>query len=83
MKAKLLLLVGKAYAYEMLDDEHRQLAEVLHQVRGKVAISGYHGTLMDTLYKDWRAIEAPIKHCHSIKKPRQEVLWVNYDYYYV
>lgn len=73
----------KAYAYEMEDGEHRQLAEVLYHVRGKVAISGYHGPLMDTLYKDWRAIEAPIKHCHSIKKPRQEVLWVNYEHYYV
>jgi DNA adenine methylase len=69
---------NKAYAYEMVDDEHCKLAEVLRQVHGKVAISGYHGTLMDTLYKDWRFIEAPIKNCHSIKKPRQEVLWVNY-----
>ncbi len=69
---------NKAYAYEMSDEEHYKLAEVLLQARGKVAVSGYHGALMDQLYKDWRCIEAPIKHCHSIKKPRQEVLWVNY-----
>ncbi len=70
---------NKAYAYEMVDAEHCKLAEVLLHVRGKVAVSGYHGTLMDKLYKDWRYIEAPIKNCHSIKKPRQEVLWVNYE----
>src|SRR5579885_770507 len=70
---------NKAYAYEMSDHDHRELAEVLRHVRGKVAVSGYHGTLMDELYKDWRCIEAPVKYCHSIKKPRQEVLWVNYE----
>ena len=70
---------NKAYAHEMLDQDHRELAEVLLHVRGKVAISGYHCDLMDELYKDWRSIEAPIKNCHSIKKPRQEVLWVNYE----
>lgn len=69
---------NKAYAYEMSDEGHYKLAEVLLHVRGKVAVSGYHGDLMDKLYKDWQCIEAPIKHCHSIKKPRQEVLWVNY-----
>lgn len=70
---------NKAYAYEMRDQDHRDLAEVLRHVRGKVAISGYHGTLMDELYGDWRCVEAPVKHCHSIKKPRQEVLWINYE----
>jgi DNA adenine methylase len=68
----------KAYAYEMTDEEHRNLAQVLHNVRGKVALSSYHCQLMDELYSDWRCIEAPIKLCHSIKQPRQEVLWVNY-----
>lgn len=68
-----------AYGYEMTDDEHRELAEVLHAVKGKVAISGYHCDLMDELYSDWRSIEAPPKNAHSIKKERTEVLWINYD----
>jgi DNA adenine methylase len=42
-------------------------------------VSGYHGKLMEELYKDWRCWEAPVKNCHSVKKPRQEVLWTNYD----
>ena len=45
---------------------------------GKVALSGYHCALMDELYRDWRCIEAPVKNCLSVKRLRQEVLWVNY-----
>lgn len=69
---------SNAYGYEMTDDEHRELAQVLHNVKGKVALSSYHCDLMDELYDNWRYIEAPIKNCHSVKKPRIEVLWVNY-----
>lgn len=70
---------SKAYAYEMTDDEHRQLAGVLRSVKGKVALSGYDCTLMQQLYDDWNCIKAPLKHCHSVKELRQEILWVNYD----
>jgi DNA adenine methylase len=70
---------NKAYAHEMTDEQHRELASVLRNVKGKVALSGYHCDLMDDLYSDWRYIEAPIKNCHSVKKPRTEVLWINYD----
>ncbi|CEJ44832.1 DNA adenine methylase [Umezakia ovalisporum] len=70
---------SKAYAYEMTDDEHRQLAGVLRSVKGKVALSGYDCTLMQQLYDDWNCIKAPQKHCHSVKELRQEILWVNYD----
>nr|WP_202798137.1 DNA adenine methylase [Methanocella conradii] len=68
----------KSYKYEMSEEEHLRLADVLHGVKGKVAISGYHCELMDRLYNDWKCIEEPVKNCHSIKKPRREVLWVNY-----
>lgn len=70
-----------AYAFEMTDDEHRDLSTVLHNVAGKVALSSYHCELMDELYHDWNYIEAPEKKCHSVKKLRVEVLWVNYDPY--
>lgn len=70
---------SNAYGHEMTDEEHRELAEVLHAVRGLVAISGYHCRLMDELYGDWHCHEAPIKNALSVKSPRQEVLWTNYD----
>jgi DNA adenine methylase len=63
----------------MSDEEHVRLAKLLHSVKGKVAISGYHCDLMDELYKDWFCVEAPVKKCHSSKSSRKEVLWLNYD----
>ena len=69
----------KAYAYEMKDDEHRQLAEVLQRVQGKVAISGYDSKLFNELYSDWYRTEALERQIHSSKAMRQEVLWTNYD----
>jgi DNA adenine methylase len=62
----------------MTDIEHEELAEVLHQVKGKVAISSYRCDLMDRLYRDWNCVEAPAKRCHSVKKWRTEALWINY-----
>jgi DNA adenine methylase len=70
---------NNAYAYEMTDEQHRELAKTLHKVKGKVAISGYHGALMDELYADWHCIEAQPKNCHTSKGERTEVLWVNYE----
>jgi DNA adenine methylase len=69
---------SKAYGFEMTDKAHTDLATALKKVRGKVAVSGYRCDLMDTIYKDWSCIEAPPKHCHSIKKMRQEAVWTNY-----
>lgn len=69
---------SKAYGFEMTDQAHRELAAVLAEIKGKAAISGYRGPLMDKLYKNWRRHAAPAKNCHSIKKPRSEALWTNY-----
>lgn len=69
---------AKAYAYEMSDAEHRQLAEVLHAVKGKVALSSYPSALMNELYHDWTLIEAPARNVHSVKQERVEHLWINY-----
>lgn len=75
-----------AYGFEMNDWEHQALAEVLKNVKGKVALSGYHCKLMDELYKDWNYVESTPKKAHStntrtdkIKQDRLEVLWVNYE----
>lgn len=74
-----------AYAYEMTNSEHIELARLLHGVKGKVAISGYYSPLMNDLYQDWTPIESPPKKAHStntrpdsVKQERTEVLWVNY-----
>ena len=69
---------SNAYEYEMTNEEHQELASVLHNLKGRVALSGYHCNLTDKLYADWYCVEAPAKNCHSVKKPRREVLWTNY-----
>lgn len=69
---------SKAYGFEMTDAEHERLATVLSRCAGMVAVSGYRCDLMDTFYRSWRRFDAPAKHCHSIKKVRQEGLWMNY-----
>jgi DNA adenine methylase len=68
----------KAYGFEMTDEEHRALARLLGKVKGKAAVSGYRCDLMYDLYRGWNRLDAPAKLCHSIKKSRQEALWVNY-----
>lgn len=69
---------NKAYGFEMNNEEHVNLAMLLNKIKGKAAISGYRCDLMDTLYKDWKRYDALEKHAHSIKKIRQECLWMNY-----
>ena len=69
----------KADTFEMSNEQHENLAEKLHMAKGKVAISGYKCPLMDQLYRDWKYIEGPSRVCHSVKTPRKEVLWVNYE----
>ncbi len=69
---------AKAYSFEMTDQEHVQLSRLLHQVKGKVALSGYECDLTCDLYKDWRVHREKPKKAMSIKKERQEILWTNY-----
>lgn len=69
---------AKAYQYEMSDEQHIALYNTLSNVKGRVAISGYHGPLMDELYQGWHVYEAPAKKVHSVKTERVEVLWTNY-----
>lgn len=44
------------YVHEMTDDDHRALAEVLHQVKGMVLLSGYDSDLYRELYPDWQRL---------------------------
>ncbi|RMH10773.1 MAG: DNA adenine methylase [Gammaproteobacteria bacterium] len=42
-----------AYRYEMDEDQHRELAMVLREIKGMALISGYPSALYDELYGDW------------------------------
>ena len=61
------------YGVEMTDDEHRELAVVLHKCRAKVALSGYPSELYDKLYRDWRMVQFDIaNHASGAKKKERE-----------
>ena len=68
-----------AYKFEMTSDEHHALAEVLRSIKGMAAVSGYDSPLMRELYNGWHRIAGPVKSANSVRQPRQEILWVNYD----
>ena len=70
---------SKAYSFEMTDDDHRSLAATLNGVAGKVALSGYHSSLYDELYRGWFVTASISKMAHSVKTERTEVLWTNYN----
>lgn len=65
------------YAHEMGDEqEHRELADQLHRLKGMVVLSGYQSELYKELYSDW--------HCETFKsyaadrgKERTECLWLS------
>ena len=69
----------RAYGFEMSERDHMRLAELLHSVKGKVALSGYKCPLLEKLYSDWTRIDAPPKIIHSVKETRQESLYINYS----
>ena len=68
-----------AYEHEMRDEEHVALADVLSSIRGRAVVSGYRTELYDRLFADWTRIDAPVRTAHSVRKPRQESLWVNFE----
>ena len=70
---------SSAYGHEMTDQDHRDLAAVLHELEGRAVLSGYRCDLYDELFGDWRRVDAPEKTCNSSKGIRRESLWMNFD----
>jgi len=64
------------YRHEMTDDQHRELAAVLHKCAGMVVLSGYPCDLYDAeLYPDWQRVTKSALADGARK--RVEVLWLN------
>lgn len=66
---------GADYRHEMTDDDHEALADVLHNLRGKVVLSGYPSSLYDALYADWPRVERKAMADGALE--RTEVLWLS------
>ncbi len=67
-----------AYGHEMTDNDHRDLARVLHRIEGRAVLSGYRSVLYEELFADWNRVDAPEKLCNSSKEKRTESLWMNF-----
>jgi DNA adenine methylase len=69
------------YKVEMTDDDHRELASVLHQCKAKVVLSGYASLLYQELYRDWRIVDCEVAN-HAAgggsKRRMIERIWMNY-----
>ena len=63
------------YAHEMTDDDHVQLADVLHQVSGMVVLSGYRCELYEALYRGWHRHDTEAWADKGAK--RVESVWLN------
>ena len=72
----------KAYGEnEMTDKDHRELLDVLKQVRGKVILSGLASKLYDDALSGWQRHTRDLPNnaaSGSTKRRMTEVLWCNF-----
>jgi DNA adenine methylase len=65
----------------MMVDDHRELAEILNNFKGKVLISGYPSRLYNQLYKNWKCEKKKMPNHASqqkVKPVKIELLWRNF-----
>jgi len=63
------------YTNEMSEQDHEELAQALHAVKGMVVLSSYPSTLYDGLYSGWRKMSKSTTAQNG--KGRVECLWLS------
>lgn len=63
------------YEYDMVEQDHVELADVLHGCEGGVILSSYPCELYEQLYAGWRKIEVEVR--TRTTKKATEVLWLS------
>ncbi len=66
-----------AYRHEMTDDQHRDLAAVLHACQGMVLLSGYDSDLYRHLFDSWLRHERTVRTNGNTPHMAAESLWLN------
>lgn len=66
------------YKHEFTTNDHIDLADQLHNIKGRAMISGYNSILYEDLYKDWNKVLFPVKKNNIRSSEVQEVIWMNY-----
>lgn len=64
-----------AYAHEMTDKEHREMAEIVCKIKGMAIVSGYDCTLYNEIFKGWNKVRK--KHFADGAAERLEILWLS------
>jgi len=64
-----------AYRYEMTDQQHEELAALLHEIEGMAIVSSYPCALYERLYHDWHQVRRRVR--TQAAKEATEVLWVS------
>ena len=73
---------GSNGQYEMTEEDHRKMLELLSQVKGKIMLSGYPSELYDQALEAWRRHDfiLPNNASGGTKKRRMiECLWCNFS----
>jgi DNA adenine methylase len=68
------------YKFEMTDDDHIEMAGLLHSLKGMVIVSSYPGPLYEKLFRDWHTVSwTGGQFCsqNSGAKKRTETVWLN------
>lgn len=67
------------YRFEFTRQDHIDLANELHAIKGLAMVSSYESDFYDDLYRDWNKIKLPVK-WNNIRSSRvQEVIYMNYN----
>jgi DNA adenine methylase len=64
-----------SYRYEMTNEDHAELADALHQIKGMAIISGYDCDLYRNLYAGWT--RKAIGHRADMGAARVECIWIS------
>ncbi len=65
----------RSYRYNLTDDDHRELVELLATVDGMVVLSGYRSALYEELLADWDLITTTARADGG--QEREEGLWIS------
>ena len=75
---------SKKYDYEMTDEEHIELMNLLKNIEGQAVISGYDSKLYNEHLDGWFKIknkptQVPTSTQSGISRTQVEILWLNFD----
>lgn len=70
---------AKQYRHEMTDADHEELLKIILQSKARIMISGYESEMYNEYLQRWH--KEYFASCAEQGKPRQEVVWMNYECY--